>query len=285
MKTAHGFTLIEMLIGMAILGILMLAFTQVFGGSLRASAEINSRNELISEAQIAQQLIASRLQSAYYVYPPATTLQMTSSGGLAKNTVRPNGVQNWTWTVGTDPILAMIVPPRILGFCPTTGSTSDDKDACFTFYAYYPVLRSALISLNPNSAPDADPQNEDTWILMEYRANLLDGITRSATATTDCTGAKTGQGHLSCPPNLATILTNPSTVRPSIKSQTGRMLIDYVQPLSLTAPYDRMFVIDTANRFVDVNVRLLQNRVGKELSVPTGNAPLSTRIYPRNWAQ
>ncbi len=86
-KRQQGFTLVEMLIGMVILGILMAAFTQVFSSSLRASAQINSRNELVSEGQIAQQIIASRLQSAYYIYPAGTTMQLTGSGSTAKNTV------------------------------------------------------------------------------------------------------------------------------------------------------------------------------------------------------
>lgn len=256
-----------MLVGMVILSILTLAFTQVFGGSLRASAEINARNELIYEGQIAQQLIASRLQSAYYVYPPGTSMQLTGSGSTAKNTV--NGANTYTWTVGTHPFVAMILPPTIKATC-----SSSTTNACFTFYAYYPVLRSELISKHPDIAPSSDPNNANMWILMEYRANLIDGVPR-------------GSNLLSTPPSgpngtFVTITTNSASTNPTVKGQSGQMLIDYVQPIG-AAPYNTMFTVNTANRFIDFNLRLQQNRSGKTLTAPNGTAPLTTRIYPRNW--
>ncbi len=230
-RFTSGFTLVEMMISTAILAVLMLGFTQIFGGSLRASAQVNGRNELISEGQIAQQLIASRLQSAFYIYPPSTALQMTSSGVMAKNTVRAGA--GYVWTVNTDPIVAMIVPPKVKAQCPTSSAGPGSEDACFSFYAYYPVLRSALIADAPASAPDPDPNNANAWVLMEYKANLLDGVLRGdPTKPTDCTGittgTKSGPDLLSCPPNPETVRTNGNAVQPNIKSQPARMLIDYV---------------------------------------------------------
>ena len=263
MKKSQGFTLIEMLIGMAIFGILMLAFTQIFGGSLKASSQINSRNELVSEGQIAQQLVASRLQSAYYVYPPGTSVQLTDNGFTAKNTV--NGANTYIWRVGTNPFIAIILPPTTAGTC-----TSSFTKACFSFYAYYPVLRSVLIAENKSIAPDADPNNASVWILMEYRANLIDGVPR-------------GSNLLASPPSFTAVLTNAASVNPTVKGQSGQMLIDYVQPLGTAAPYNAMFTVDSTNKFVDFNLRLQQNRGGKTLTAPASANPLTTRVYPRNW--
>lgn len=267
MKKTQGFTLVEMLIGTAIFGILMLAFTQIFGGSLKASSEINARNELVSEGQIAQQLVASRLQSAYYIYPPGTSMQLTGSGSTAKNTV--NGASTYTWIVGTNPFIAMILPPNTTGTC-----TSSFTNACFSFYAYYPVLRSELIDKHKAIAPDADPNNASAWVLMEYRANLVDGVNRSSNL-------------LATPPSepngtFMTVTTNSASTNPTVKGQPGQMLIDYVQPLG-TAPYNTMFTVNTASKFVDFNLRLLQNRGGKALTAPASTNPLTTRVYPRNW--
>ena len=262
MKKLQGFTLVEMLIGMAIFGILMLAFTQIFGGSLKASSQINSRNELVSEGQIAQQLVASRLQSAYYVYPPGTSMQLTSTGVTAKDTV--NGANTYTWRVGTDPFVAMILPPTATGIC-ASGST----DACFSFYAYYPVLRSVLIDKNKDIAPDADPNNASVWILMEYRANLIEN------------NVDRRSNLLATPPSFTAVLTNAAN--PTVKGQSGQMLIDYVQPLGAAAPYNTMFTVNTAGKFVDFNLRLQQNRMGKTLTAPASANPLTTRVYPRNW--
>ena len=277
-----GFTLVELLISMAIFGILMLAFTQIFGGSLKASSEINSRNELISEGQIAQQLVASRLQSAYYIYSRGKTMQLTGVGTTTINNVGGGGSQNWT--VGTQPFVAMILPPKKLGQCPSSPSPSSNPDACFTFYAYYPMVRGSFISSNGNSAPPADPSNTNVWFLMEYRANLYDGIDRSA-------------NRLSSPPNAETILTNPASTHPNIKGNNGQILVDYVQPTTNNPTYTMFDVCKpavsttsscptgttTASPIqVDFNLRFLKNRGGKALTAPSGAAPLSTHIYPRN---
>ncbi len=35
--------------------------------------------------------------------------------------------------------------------------------------------------------------------------------------------------------------------------------------------------------WAELDLRLLQRRGNKDLTAPPSNAPLSTRIYPRNW--
>lgn len=267
MKEYKGFTLIEMLIGIAVLSLLLLAFTQIFGSSLRASSEINARNELISEGQIAQQLISSKLKSAYYVYPTGTSIQLVGAGFTAKNTV--NGADTYTWRVGTDPFVALILPPTVKATC-----SSSSRDACFSFYAYYPVLRSTLIEKHPEIAPPADPNNANMWILMEYRANLIDGVNRSTDTLANPPNAPNG--------TFATITTNSASTAPTIKGQSGQMLTDYVQPLG-NAPYNTMFAIDSANKTVDFNLRLQQVDSGKILTAPGGTSLLKSRVYPRNW--
>lgn len=264
-----GFTLLELLVSMAILGILMLAFTQIFGGSLKASSEINSRNELISEGQVAQQLIASRLQNAYYIY--TGTLQLTSSGATTKNTVRSGAVQSWT--VGTDPFVAMLVPPTAAGLC-QTGQTQ----FCFTFYAYYPMLRGELIK-NVSAAPPADPNNENVWVLMEYRANIVDNVDRTSDQLKD-------------PPLPGTAYGNAY-----YGGRSGQMLVDYVQPVTAAPTYTMFSVckpsVSTASPCptgtttsspsqIDFDLRFLKNQGSKTISAPSSTAPLSTRIYPRN---
>lgn len=264
----QGFTLVEMLVSMVILGILMLAFTQVFGGSLKAAGQINGRNELVTEGQVAQQLIAARLQSAAYVYPAGTTMQLSSSGLTSKNTVGPSSGQNWK--VGTDPILAMVLPPKATGTC--NNSTDVNKDACFTFYAYYPYKRGSLTSSGLAEAPTENPANDDQWVLMQYKSYIYDGITRSSLSTT--------------PPSAWSYTSILSGGSPNIRSQPANVLVDYLQPAT-SAPTYTMFAIDatSATKSVTLNLRFLQMRGTKALRVPaaTGSAPLSTRVYPRNW--
>ena len=264
-----GFTLLELLVSMAILGILMLAFTQIFGGSLKASSEINARNELLSEGQVAQQLIASRLQNAYYLY--TGTLQLTAGGATTKNTVRSGAGQNWT--VGTDPFVAMLLPPTATGIC-QTGQTQ----FCFTFYAYYPMLRGELIK-NVSAAPPADPNNETVWVLMEYRANIIDNVDRTSNQLKD-------------PPLPGTTYGNAY-----YGGRSGQLLVDYVQPTTGNPTYTMFGVCKPSLSFappcptrttssspsqVDFDLRFLKNQGSKAISAPSSTAPLSTHIYPRN---
>ena len=281
---------------MAVMGVLMLAFTQLFGGSLRASSQLNGRNELISEGQIAQQLVASRLQNAYYVYPQGTALQLTTAGDTTRNTVRNGAGQNWV--VGTDPIVAVLVPPR--KFDPLepdplkTTCRPGNLDYCYTFYAYYPMLRSAFITAASDSAPPADPNNANVWVLVEYRANIVDNINRNGSdAGCPVSAAPVESGRLYCPP-----LPGTASGTAYRGDRRGQMLIDYVQPTTNAPVYTMFRVCDpnvsiiqpncpvgtvaTNPISVDFDLRLLQNRGGRALQVPAGNTPLSTRVYPRN---
>ena len=254
-----GLSLLELLIAMAIMGVLMLAFTQLFGGSLRASSSISARNELLSEGQIAQQLVVSKLKQAYFIYPTGTNIRMTSTVGTS-NTIR--GGQNWT--VGADPIVAMILPPRGSDdpnktTCPRGGvpeRAQDSTDMCFTFYAYYPIKRSTYIEwADPDAAPVADPANDDAWLLMEYRRNL-----------NDPTLTDRSNNRLASPPN-------PNTA--NITGRIPRILVDYVQPPENGDP--PLFNLN-ANGSIEFNLQMGRNQGGKMLELP----PLGVRAYPRN---
>ena len=262
----------------------MLAFTQIFSGALRASGDINGRNELISEGQIAQQIITARLQSAVYVYPAGTALQLTGSGVTTTNTVRSGAGQSWT--VGTDPILAMVLPPEGTGTCGTAAPAV--STACFTFYAYYPYKRGSYLGLPPGdlsekSKPAADPANNDQWLLLEYKRNIIDGVTRS-TFTSVPSVSPASATRTNVVNWFNTILT--STAHPMIRGGSGILLTDYVQPSS-AAPTYSMFTVDTTSSLFNVtmNFRMLQMQGAKALRAPaaTDSTPLSTRVYPRNW--
>ena len=258
-RTEAGFTLLELLIGVAIMGVIMLAFTQLFSGSLRASSDINARNELLSEGQIAQQLIVSRLKGASYVYPPNTSFTMTNTV-RTQNTIR--GDQNWT--VGMDPIVAMIVPPEGNPDDPNPSTSvqcnSDsvrEKNMCFMFYAYYPIERKVLIEgINPKFAPDPDPANEKVWLLMEYRARIYDFQMRSHT-------------------NRLASAPTPNTVLARMPGRPAQILVDYVEPTSGAQP--PLFAIQNDGS-VAFNLRMQRTQRGKTLELP----PLNVRAYPRN---
>lgn len=242
-----GFTLLELLVAMALVGLIFAAFLQVFTGTLSQSTLTSARAELLKEGQIAVQVMASRLQEACYLYPSGSVVRMANSG---YSTQKPDG--SYDWTVGTDPILAMILPPN---------PESANPDS-YRFYAYYPLGRGfynrnagASLQLEPDAA------NDGVWVLMEYRRNLDPTLT---------------PGRLATCATLAQRLTNPD-----LQGGTARVLVDYTQP---EGGIYRLFTVNPANAptAATLNLRMQRAVQGQNLSVGGGGNGLTVRVFPRN---
>jgi prepilin-type N-terminal cleavage/methylation domain-containing protein len=252
-----GFTLVEVLIGLFILGAIMVAFFRIVGTTADTSNELTQRNDLIQDAQVAQQIVNARIQEACYVYPSGTVISM-GTGYTTKRTV-PTGASN-SWTVGADQIVAMLLPP-------SPGSTSG------RFYAYYPILRSYYITNAPAASqrPDAEPGNASNWILMEYFTTNVTNWDLNKTCSDNVAGG--------------TLAYNTAA--------SGNFLIDNVQPTDATGVYTQMFTINagppatvTFSLKMQRAVRGRQNAANSAgiVRVPPSSAadPMQTTISPQN---
>jgi prepilin-type N-terminal cleavage/methylation domain-containing protein len=244
----NGFTLIEALVTLAILGVLLVALFQTISGTAQVSTSANSGNELLREGQIAQQILSARFKEACYVYPSGETITM-GSGSTTENTL---GTATNDWIVNTDPIVAMILPPN-------ARDIDDNPGAFYRFFAYYAVKRSSFLAMgtvNSSDKPSADVNNDNSvWVIMEYRKNLT---AYPASGTTKCAAM-----------NGATIT-----------GSSGRMLVDYVSPVS---PINSLFVVG-ANT-VTYNLQLQrQTQQGNLIRVGQDTASSNLRgvIYPEN---
>ncbi len=255
-----GFTLIEILVSLAVLAVLMLAFVRFFGGTLEASGRLQIQNELLAEAQIAHHLIASRVKEAWYVWPPGANLKLASSGWSTANTL--DGGRDWT--VGPK-FLAMILPPQKDGV-----ECSTDKAGCFRFYAYYPMRRSHYTSkASAVEALDPDPANDSkVWVLMEYRSYYRI------------------KGGKSCPVRPDG---SPDPSNTGYRGRRGRLLVDYLQPF--TDPWDPaysytgLFDLKTSGgkvTAVAIHMRFVRHARGRVHRVPAGTDPLSISTVPQN---
>ncbi|GGR25049.1 prepilin-type N-terminal cleavage/methylation domain-containing protein [Deinococcus ruber] len=253
-RAAQGFTLLELLVAMALLGVVLASIFALNMSTSRAATSLQARSQLIQESQSVQNYMAGKLGQAAYVFPVGSTLLM----GNGYSTKRPSGGNSWI--VGTDPIVAFVLPPRrpVAGAC----NSAAGPDTCYAFYAFYAMKRSDLIAnaagvLNPG--PDA--ANDSTaWVLMEYRANYT-----------------------------------PSGFTPTvIASETGRLLMDYLRPTSQSGA-DTNFLFRQADGVspttgletpgsttVTVNLAAQRRVTGQIVSVPTGTLPTTLTVYPRN---
>ncbi|UQN05553.1 PilW family protein [Deinococcus sp. QL22] len=259
----QGITLIELLIGMALAVLVLATAFNLFTSSTKTASDLQNRNELQAELQIAQNYLAAQVREAVYVFPQGTTLNL-GSGYTPKRPVAGS------WRVGDNatPVLAFIRPPEDL-----TASCPSNEDGCYKFYAYYPLLRSGWVSgATSYNDPGQDPQNGNRWVLAEYRANY------------------------DTPPLLSTL---SSAYTPPAGGQ-GRLLLDYLQPTALAlAGTPTLFVqqdgpapatIQTAGAVsVTLNFALSRQLRGSVLhlpgrgaSTPVTDTVRAVTVFPRN---
>jgi prepilin-type N-terminal cleavage/methylation domain-containing protein len=214
-KNISGFTLLEMMISMAILGVILTVIFNFFSSSLKATSVVSVQTEMRSVAS----MISEDIQRAIYVFPPCGEYKRDGTGKLtitgditctakssASNTLNvswskfslastgetiKNPVSdNYDWFTGASksftkdylgaPILAMITSPRDPNIA---CSDSVGSNGCYTFIAYYPVKRSKMVTSVTGGQLTEDTQNSTKWILMQYRRNLDKNLEKTTTST------------------------------------------------------------------------------------------------------
>lgn len=179
-KYTSGLTILELLISIGLASILLLALGAFFSQNSQAALQLNTRSDMQQETIIAQQLITGRLREAVYVMPAGQTLVLSSSAASAPTYTNPVGARRGspTWITGSDPILAMVLPPKDGSagencLLTTTTTTPTGNDACYRFYAYYPVNRKTWTDgTSGSNDPGVDATNENTWVLVQYMSYL-----------------------------------------------------------------------------------------------------------------
>lgn len=247
-----AFTLIELLVAVSLALIILFAASSLLISSSRSSSDLQIRNDLLQEQQIAQNYLIANVREAAYVYPQGTTLNL----GSGKTTKRPGG---GAWVVGsaTAPILAIVKAPEL----PVSGCSAGNDRACYKFKAYYPMVRSTWIdgSAGTQNDPGADPSNEDSWLLIEYTKNLVQTTPPTVTQLTDLAPG-------------------------GLNGESGKLLLDYVQPAVTGLP--PLFEVPTAGpqaagqTRVTVNLSVSRAASGKVVAVPT-----RASTDPATWVQ
>jgi prepilin-type N-terminal cleavage/methylation domain-containing protein len=244
----RGFTLVEALLSLLLLGIISVALFQTLGTSIGSSNSINASNDLLREGQIAQQVITARIKESCYVYPAGQILTLAASGWSTQNAFGSGSV----WTINTHPIVAMIMPPNL-------------SNTNYQFLAYYAIPRSQYVN-NATGAnnPGLDVRNDTTtWMIMEYRIGLGTGAGQTCQAIS--TGAAVSGGDASLLVDYVSPtspITGLFTVDPN-PDANGPRWVDYNLQLQRTT--------------------LLGNSVTTvRVGANSANSNLRGRIYPQN---
>lgn len=247
---ARGLTLVELLVAVA-LGLLVLAVaSNLLISSSRTASDVQARNELLQEGQIAQNYLAAQLREAAHVFLPGTVLDLGGPGW---------GLGQTSWTVGdpAQPAVALVRPPRVLGAnCPAA------PEQCYQFLAYLAVPRQSWVeAASGPDDPGADPRNADRWVLVEVRRLYAAGPP----------AASLGGGAYTPPPG-----------------DGGRLLLDYVRPAEAPPLFVVNGSAQAPGQLsVDINLALSRRLGGQELRVPAaGDTPAvsvtTVQVAPRN---
>ncbi len=175
--SSQGFSLIELVISMAIFSVIILALMQVFMSSNKISTLVSNQATLQQELRNSGNLMIDEMQRAIYIYPPCGVYSFTAvrtlkpgctpasfpSTAAAQDTTKmyvgfsklplfssgnrgqkPNGTYDWEVGDATAPILAMIVAPSRPWERCEAGNGNTNPGACYAFVAYFAVRREQV---------------------------------------------------------------------------------------------------------------------------------------------
>lgn len=171
-RRLQAFTLVELLITMAVSMIILTVLMQVVLSTIRISAGVVSRSEADTEITGIQQWFAAQLKEAVYVLPVGEQLSFSLTDTSSQRLItRQAG--SATWTVGTD-FMAFVSPPPVPGAACTTTVT----DGCFLMDALFLQPRSHWITAAGGSNPGLQsPGNTASFhgeqVMGHYRGPII----------------------------------------------------------------------------------------------------------------
>ena len=220
-----GFTLLEIIVSLALLGTIMVTTFSFINTSSSASSSSNSNNELVREGQIAQQVLAARVKEACYIFPNTTNIAL-GAGGWSKRNFFSGSM---FWIIGADPFIALLLPPE-------AGATAS---APYRFFAYFAMSRNEYVSrATGGNNPGADALNDaNTWVLLQFQAEVVPTVANSTCAA------------------ISTQSSFNTLIASSIDD--ADLLLDYVD-----IPANRNELFKVNPNYVDYDIRLRKTSAG-----------------------
>jgi prepilin-type N-terminal cleavage/methylation domain-containing protein len=83
----NGFTLVELLIGMTILGVILIAAAGLLQGNQRVTNDAQIRSNAIGDARGAMSRMTETLSQAAYIYPEASTIDFKDESGNPRQVI------------------------------------------------------------------------------------------------------------------------------------------------------------------------------------------------------
>ncbi|MFC4638430.1 PilW family protein [Deinococcus hohokamensis] len=159
-RQVQGLTLVELLVGLALMAIVLTAVQAVTTSTMHANALLTARAEMQSDAVIANQLLLARAREACAVAAQGSSVTLPNVPGTQHGASR-------TWQVGTEPFVAFVTP----------------DGAAERFYAYYLLSRADYEAQMPAQQSLATVQGAEARVMMEFTVPLAPGTCNPAPGT------------------------------------------------------------------------------------------------------
>lgn len=239
----HGLTLVEILVGLALLGIIMAAVLSLQVGTFRSASDIQGGADQLRELQISSGYLTDRVRTA-----SAVSTSLTVNGTTC--TMTP--------AAGEYPCFAVLV-----GEIRQVGSTPLFAPNTYMYLAYRLVPRSSLTAAakTPDSWADSN-----TLALMEYRS-VFCGPIASATCAT------------ATPPPTGSVAI-PTIVPATLTGLTEAVIADRFTLTDGSGTFTPFAYNATKGEFT-IRFRQAQRVNGKTVYTPS-NGPMTVVIQRRN---
>jgi prepilin-type N-terminal cleavage/methylation domain-containing protein len=146
-RNAAGFTLVELLIGMSILGVILLAASGLLQGNQKVTNDAQTRSNALGDARGAISRMTDTISQAAYIYPADSTISLGANNRVAGN-VSSNQVKT-----GKSGVAVLI--------------TESGTPTKYRGVIYYLADRSQIASDLPNLAVDRVAQH----VLVEVKTS------------------------------------------------------------------------------------------------------------------
>jgi prepilin-type N-terminal cleavage/methylation domain-containing protein len=245
---SQGFTIIELLIASAITLLLLGIATQGIQWGGTTTRLTQDRKVALEDLRSAGNYIADQLSQAYFVYPPGSVINLSSTNPTFNYTLPANPL-----TVSSASIAAILPPVDNTATCSTTIQTG-----CLRFFAVYTIPRSTVLTAQQSGTfPVAAKINNDSSntadnVLMVYWAWVQNAsgpqpftwITRDFKYPITTTSPATPQDTLN---NLTVYAPTSNT------NVYGSLLADYLSPTNgFSVTYSNCLIPSTTNTSTSV---------------------------------
>lgn len=239
---SSGFTLIEILVSIAIFGIVMLAILNLQNGTIQTTSNVINASDRLADQTLATSYIADRFRGARVITGTTTTALSLGSTTTCSNAA-----------TSANPCIAFITPETTYG----------DASGAMTRYVHLAYRYEARTGF-ADRQPDVWADTNGVEIIREYRRELKDLATSCPTLSA-CTPAQITAAAASAPSASSGLWVNT-------------MLADGFTRVATTGTFSPWTISGEA---LQIRIRSLYKQSGASKYFP-GDGPTTLQVLKRN---